>query len=212
MISPQKKGPQVGTVGDPFRHRTYSYESEAERTVITVIGSFPSVVAIEEQVKVDYRLDGVEHVHFMDLRVTHRGGKRIAYFVKAQEKDRVRFGADGVLGAICARHGTRFADDYRFVSFEGLDPATVVNAELITRCGRHGDREALRAARAALPGLGPEVTATEIGLATGMDVRGMRAAFALIPSGILLNPPGEQLRFDTPLTNLLGRRPANQAA
>jgi len=47
VLAPQKKGPQVGTVGDPFRHRTYSYESEAERTVITVIGSFPSVVAID---------------------------------------------------------------------------------------------------------------------------------------------------------------------
>lgn len=210
--APRKKGPQVGTVADPFRHRTYTYESEAERTVITVLGSFPTVLAIEEQIEVTYRLDGVEHVHFMDLRTTYRGGKRVAYYVKSEATDEVRAKAKAVIKAICARHGTRFADDYRFVSFDGLDPATVANAGMIARCGDELDREARRAVRAVLPDLGPEVTAHEIGLATGLGVRGMRATFALIPKGVLLNPPGRQLCFHTPLANLRSRHPANQAA
>lgn len=119
---------------------------------------------------------------------------------------------DAVLTAIKARHGSRFADDYRFVSFQSLDPATVLNAKLIHRCGDELDEDARRAVRAVLPGLGPETTAAEIGRATGLDARGMRAAFALIPSGVLVNLPGRQITFDSPLTNLLSTSPANQAA
>lgn len=211
-LAPRKKGPQVGTISDPIRGATYSYESECERTVSTVLGSFPSVLRMEQQVRVTYRLDRTEHVHFMDTRCTYRSGKRIAYFVKAKEESRISSNADAIMDAICARHGTRFADDYRFVSFESLDPETVANANLIMRCADHLDAEALSAVRAILPDLGPEATATEIGEATELGARGMRAAFALIPTGILLNPPGKQLLFETPLTNLRSRQPANQAA
>jgi hypothetical protein len=211
-LAPRKAGPQVGTVSDPVRGATYTYESECERTVSTVLGSFPSVLRIEQQVKVSYRLNRKEHVHFMDTRCTYRSGKRIAYFVKAKEESRISSNADAIMDAICARHGTRFADDYRFVSFEGLDPATVVNANLIMRCVDEMDAEALRAVRDILPDLGPEASATEIGEATGLGARGTRAAFALIPTGVLLNPPGEQLLFETPLTNIRSRQPANQAA
>lgn len=180
--------------------------------MFTVLGSFATVLSIEEQVEVTYRLDGVEHVHFMDALVTNRGGKRIAYYVKAKGSKATRAKARAILNAICARHGAEFAHDYRFVSFDELDPETVVNASLIMRCGDDLDEEARSAVRAVLPDLGPEVTADEIGKATGLGVRGMRAAFALIPEGALLNPPGEQLRFETPLTNLRSRHPANQAA
>ena len=180
--------------------------------MITVLGSFATVLAIEEQVEVTYRLNGVEHVHYMDARVTYRGGKRVAYYVKAKGTKATRAKAKAILDAICARHGAGFADDYRFVSFDKLAPETVVNASLIMRCGSDLDEEARRAVRDVLPDLGPEVTADEIGKATGLGVRGMRAAFALIPAGALLNPPGEQLHFDTPLTNLRSRHLANQAA
>ncbi|MGU3465563.1 hypothetical protein ACLBXO_11975 [Methylobacterium sp. C33D] len=210
--APRKTGPQVGTVADPFRHRTYTYESEAERTVITVLGSFPEVMRIEEQVEVTYSLDGVERIHFMDVLATYRGGKRVACYVKSEATEEVRREARAILTAICARHGARFADDYRLVTFDGLSPATVANAGLITRCGGEFDGEARRAVRAVLPDLGPEVTAHEVGLATGLGVRAMRAAFALIPEGDLLNPPGLQLCFHTSLANLRSRRPANQAA
>lgn len=199
-------------MGDPFRHRTYTYESESERTVITVLGSFATVQSIEEQVEVSYRLKGVEHIHYMDALVGYRGGKRVAYYVKAKDSKVTRAEAQAILDAINARHGDGFAHDYRFVSFDGLDPATVVNASLIARCGDDLDEEARSVVRAALRDLGPDVTADDIGEATGLGVRGMRAAFALIPAGALLNPPGKQLCFDTPLTNLLSRHCANQAA
>ena len=92
------------------------------------------------------------------------------------------------------------------------DPAAVENASLIARCGAEQDREAWEAVRAILPGLPGTVTAASLGEASGYGVRGMRAAFALIPAGLLRNPPGERLHMETPLTNGSSLLSANHAA
>lgn len=195
-----------------MRRRRHGFESESERTVITVISSFSTVSAIYEQVKVSYERDGVPHVYFMDLVVEHRCGHRKAYAVKATARDALRDDTAGILKLISDQDTAGFAQDYRLVTFEGLDPGTVANASLIARCGAEEDREAWEAVRAVLPRLPPSVTARETGQASGYDVRGMRAAFALIPAGLLRNPPGKRLHLDTPLTNFACPRSANHAA
>lgn len=197
---------------DPVRRRRHGFDSESERTVITVISSFSTVRAIHEQVKVTYRRDGAKHVYFMDLVVEHRCGHRKAYAIKATARDALKDDTAGTLKLICAQDTVGFAHDYRLVTFEGLDPVTVTNASLIARCGGEQDHEAWEAVRAVLPDLPPSVTATKIGHASGYDVRGMRAAFALIPAGLLKNPPGQRLHMETPLTNWASRWGANHAA
>ncbi len=191
----------MGNLPDPVRRRTHGFDSESERTVITVLASFSTVRAIHEQVKVSYRRNGILHVYFMDVVVEHRCGHRKAYAVKSNAEAALKDDTAGKLRLICEQDTTGFADDYRLVTFEGLDPASVQNAGLIARCGAEQDHEAWEAVRAILPGLPGTVTAAGLGKASGYGVRGMRAAFALIPAGHLRNPPGERLHMDTPLTN-----------
>jgi hypothetical protein len=166
-----------------------------------VLASFSTVRAIYEQVKVTFRRDGVLHVYFIDVVVEHRCGHRKAYAVKDTAEAALKDDTAGKLRLICEQDTSGLADDYRLVTFEGLDPAAVGNASLIARCGAEQDREAWEAVRAILPGLPGTVTAAAVGEASGYGVRGMRAAFALIPAGLLRNPPGERLHMDTPLTN-----------
>lgn len=194
-----------------MRRRRHGFESESERTVITVLSSFSTVRAIYEQVKMTYVRDGARCVYFMDLVVEHRCGHRKAYAVKATRKDARKDDTRAILTLLGDQDTAGFAQDYRLVTFEGLDPETVTNASLIARCGAEEDREAWEAVRTVLPSLPPSVTAREIGLASGYDVRGIRAAFALIPAGLLRNPPGKRLQLDTPLTNFACPRNANHA-
>ncbi len=174
--------------------------------------SFSSVKAVCEQVKMTYRRDGVDHDYFMDLVVEYRCGHRKAIAMKATEEDALLDETKVILKLLGDQDKTGVAHDYRLVTFEGLDPVTVTSASLIARCGRALDHEAQQAVRAVLPGLGPEVTAAEIGKASGYGARGVRAAFALIPAGLLKNPPGVTLHLDTPLTNRACRQNTNQAA
>lgn len=208
----RKTGPSVGDVTDHVRRRRHGFDSENERTVITVIASFSSVRSIREQVKVAYRRDGTMHVYFIDLVVEHRCGQRKAYAVKQNAAAALEDETRTKLRLLGEQDTEGFADDYRLVTFEGLDPVAVVNASLIARCAEAQDHEAWEAVRKVLPMLPPVATATEIGRASGYDVRGMRAAFALIPAGLLRNPPGQRLHMDTPLTNGASLRIANQAA
>lgn len=177
-----------------------------------MLASFSTVRAIHEQVKVNYRRDGVLHFYFIDVVVEHRCGARRAYAVKHSAAAALNDDTAGKLRLICEQDTDGIADDYRLVTFEGLDPVTVVNASLIARCGEYQDHEAWAAVRALLPNLPATVTAAGIGAASGYGVRGMRAAFALIPAGILRNPPGQRLHMDTPLTNGASLLRANQAA
>ncbi|WP_267354144.1 MULTISPECIES: hypothetical protein [unclassified Methylobacterium] len=197
---------------DPIRRKVRGFDSESERTVITVLSSFSTVRAIHEQVKREYTRDGVRYVHFIDLVVEHRCGHRKAYAIKATRKDALDDDIPAKLRLLSDQDSRGFADDYRMATFEGLCPATVHNASLIARCGREQDHEAWEAVRAILTEVPAAATAAEIGNASGLGVRGMRAAFALIPAGDLRNPPGIRLNMDTPLTNRAGRETTNQAA
>ncbi|TFZ59775.1 hypothetical protein E4V01_07440 [Methylorubrum sp. Q1] len=162
--------------------------------------------------KAEYRRDGVKHVYFIDVVVEHRCGHRKAYAVKDTAKAALEDDTAGKLRLICEQDTAGLADDYRLVTFAGLDPAAVENASLIARCGAEQDREAWEGDRAILPGLPGTVTAAGLGEASGYGVRGMRAAFALIPAGLLRNPPGERLHMHTPLTNGSSLLSANHAA
>lgn len=152
------------------------------------------------------------HVYFMDLVVEFRCGHRKAYAVKSSQAEAVEDETEEKLRLISAFNPATFASDYRLVTFDGLDPIAVTNASLINRCARELDHDAQDAVRAVLSRLGRRVTANEIGTASGYGCRGMRAAFALIPAGLLRNPPGKRLHMDTPLTNWASRVSANQAA
>lgn len=162
--------------------------------------------------KVNFRRNGVLHVYFIDVVVEHRCGHRKAYAVKDTAESAKEDDTWAKLELICEQDTAGVADDFRLVTFEGLDPAAVENASLITRCGAEQDSEAWEAVRATLPNLPGTVTAAAIGQASGYGVRGMRAAFALIPAGLLRNPPGERLHMDTPLTNGSSLIGANHAA
>ena len=162
--------------------------------------------------KVEYKRDGIWHVYFIDVVVEHRCGHRKAYAVKDTKKSAVEDDTEAKLELICDQDTDDVADDFRLVTFEGLSPVAVENASLIARCGAQEDREAWEAVRATLPNLPGTVTAAGLGEASGYGVRGMRAAFALIPAGLLRNPPGERLHMDTPLTNGSSLILANHAA
>lgn len=162
--------------------------------------------------KVEYLRDHIWHVYFIDVVVEHRCGRRVAYAVKDTAESAQKDDTWAKLQLICDQDTDGVADDFRLVTFEGLDPTAVENASLIARCGAEQDREAWEAVRATLPNLPRTVTAAGIGQASGYGVRGMRAAFALIPAGLLRNPPGQRLHMDTPLTNGSRLTRANHAA
>ncbi|TNC11693.1 hypothetical protein FF100_18835 [Methylobacterium terricola] len=148
-----------------------------------------------------YHLDGDPRVHFIDFIVEWADGRREAFAVKHSEAAVAADGVEAVLRAICAEHGAEIADDFRTVTYETLDPVAVLNGRLILRCGRDRDHAALKAVQAALTRLGPGTTFREVALASGLGQRGVRAAVALLQSGILASPPGERLHLDLPLTN-----------
>jgi hypothetical protein len=203
--SPKRFGPSVGIVVDPFRRALYGYESEPERAVLTVLASLPGVRRISVQRKVRYRFRGVARTYTFDIVVQWWSGWREAFAVKQSDNDLLD--ADDtlhVLKAISEQYGTRLADDYRVVTYDTLDPVAVMNGRVILRCGRDQDHAAMDVVRATLARLGPVVTLAEVAEQSCMGKRGLRAAVALIQSGLLMPPRGERLRVDLPLEN---RRP-----
>lgn len=198
---PKGNGSSVGFVVDPFRGRIYYYESETERAVLTVLISLPNVVSIREQRTVGYGPAGDRHTHTFDILVEWSDGVREAIAVKQTEDRLRRDGTVKVMETICTEHGSRFADDYRAITYETLDPIAVLNGRDIVDCGRDHDHAAMDVVRMALPGLGPVTSLREVALSTGLGQRGVRAAVALLQSGILMNPPGMRLDLDLPLEN-----------
>ncbi|WP_437871006.1 hypothetical protein ACSD7O_17405 [Methylorubrum extorquens] len=186
----------------------HTYESETERAVLTVLISLPGVLRIREQRTVRYSMGGVERVYTFDILVDWVGGVRQAIAVKQTTDALYADDTVAVVDAICAQHRAKLADDYRAVTYESLDPVAVLNGRLILRCGRDHDYAAMDAVRRALTRLGPATTLREVAVATGLGRRGVRAAVALLQSGVLMNPPGKRLDLDLPLEN---RAPAGDA-
>ena len=199
--APKWGGASVGTIVDPFRGFVHVYESETERAVLTVLISLPGVLAIREQRTEKYVLAGVERRYTFDIVVQWSDGLREAIAIRQSVDGLHADDTIEVISAICVQHGARFADDYRAITYETLDPVAVLNGRLILRCGRDHDHAARSAVRRALTLLGPVTTLREIAIATDLGQRGVRAAVALLQSGILMNPPGERLGLDLPLEN-----------
>lgn len=199
--APKWGGASVGTVVDPFRGTVHVYESEPERAVLTVLISLPGVLSIREQRTVYHDLRGVQRPYTFDLIVEWVCGRREAVAVRQTVEGLHRDDTVEVIKAICAQHGARFADDYRAVTYETLDPVAVLNGREILRCGRDHDHTGKNAVRQALPRLGHITTLREIADTTALGQRGVRAAVALLQSGILGVPAGERLRLDLPLEN-----------
>lgn len=199
--APKWGGASVGTIVDPFRGFVHVYESETERAVLTVLISLPGVLAIREQRTEKYVLAGVEHRYTFDIVVHWSDGLREAIAIRQSVDGLHADDTIEVISVICVQQGARFADDYRAITYETLDPVAVLNGRLILRCGRDHDHAARSAVRRALTLLGPVTTLREIAIATDLGQRGVRAAVALLQSGILMNPPGERLGLDLQLEN-----------
>ncbi|MGY2049165.1 hypothetical protein [Methylobacterium sp. JK268] len=163
--------------------------------------SLPGVVRIREQRSVRYERVGSQHVYTFDILVDWANGVREAIAVKQTFEGLHRDETVAIVEAICAQKGSRLADDYRAITYETLDPVAVLNGRYIVACGRDHDHAGLRTVRAVLPGLGPVTSLREVALAVGLGQRGVRAAAALLQSGILMNPPGKRLGLDLPLEN-----------
>lgn len=186
---------------DPFRKKIHYTESAPERCVLTLLIAMSDVMEIREQVRVPFILEGIRREHFLDVVVRMRDGRIIAFAVKATEADLRRGDTIAILEAIAAQHGAAVAHEYRGVSRESLDPIALDNARVILRCGRDPDARGRRIVGDLLSTLGPSVTLREIALASRMGVRGLRAAVALIQSGLLAPPRGSRLAQDLPLAN-----------
>jgi hypothetical protein len=199
--APTWGGASVGTIVDPFRGTVHTYESEPERAVLTVLISLPGVLGIREQRTVSYVLAGVHRRYTFDIVVEWRDGLREAIAVRQSDRGLHADDTVEVVKAICAQHGAKLADDFRAITYETLDPVAVLNGRQIIRCGRDHDYAAQSAVRGALRRLGPATTLREVAIASGHGQRGVRAAVALLQSGIIVSPPGERLRLDLPLEN-----------
>lgn len=195
---------------DPFRGVEYVYESEPERAVLTVFASLAGVRCIREQRTVRYDRAGVQHLYTFDVIVEWVGGFKEAIAVKQTEAALLADDTVEVIKAICAQHGPEIADDYRAITYETLDPVAVLNGRQILRCGRDHDYVGQTAVRKALASLGPVTTFREVAASTGLGQRGVRAATALLQSGILANPPGERLSLDLLLENRVPARSAGE--
>ena len=156
---------------------------------------------IREQQTVSYVLADVARSYTFDIFVEWTDGVREGIAVRQSTKALEADDTVEVIKAICSQHGNSLADDYRAVTYETLDPVAVLNGRLILRCGRDHDYAARDTVRKTLPRLGTATTLREIALATGIGQRGVRAAVALLQSGILIFPAGERLRLDLPLEN-----------
>jgi len=199
--APKKVGAPVGEFTDPFRHHRHVHESEPERAVLTLLFSRADVDDIREQVTVRYTWRGAVRRYTFDVVVKLHKGPRIAYAVKRSERELLRDDTIEILKAIEVEHGSRIADAYRTVTYESLDPVALENARLIVRCGRDQDIAAQRRVRECLADLPATVTLERIAQASGIGHRGLRAAIALIQSGILVLPCGQPLASNLPMVN-----------
>lgn len=169
--------------------------------MLTILISMPDVVTIREQVSVNYQWRGRIRKYTFDIVAEERDRHRVAYAVKHSDEALLRDDTIEIVETIAAEHGSKVADEFRTVTYESLDPIALENAKLILDCGRDHDLEAQRLVTKILADLGPTVTLRDIAEASGLGDRGVRAAIALIQSGILMLPRGRDLTIDLPMQN-----------
>lgn len=134
----------------------------------------------------------------MDFVVTRRSGtvsaKAVRYVDDAAE-------LEPVLKTIAATVGDTFADEYCLLTEVDLDRVTIANARDIVGCALDFDFEAQQAVRDYLSHAPSEVRLRDCNAALNDGDRGLRAAKALIPSGILVNRRRTRLGPEAVLSN-----------
>jgi hypothetical protein len=183
-ITSRQRGSKIVRVVDPFRRRVIQVESglEYEHALLQIARS--DVREIREQQRPTCIAASRAGRYFVDLLTILTDGFRVAYEVKyaADVKDETK----QRLRIICDEVGDRFADAFSIVTEEHISEVAIENAKLIVDCGADADLDAQDAVRAAVaPLAGDVINARRIGVATGLGVRGERAAFALVQSGLL---------------------------
>jgi hypothetical protein len=203
-VTARKRGSKIVRLVDPFRKRVIHVESGLEENVALVLIARSDVREIREQQRPDKVANSMIHRYHVDFLTVWYDWSRIVYEVKYDDdvKDETR----ERLRIIANDAGDRFAYSYRIITEKHISLVAIANARLIVDCGCDADLEAQDAVRSALVGRSGATTARMIGVETGLGVRGERAAFALIQSGLLKPAHGAPLDRHTTLTINTGRK------
>lgn len=204
---PKRLGSKIMVLIDPFRRREIYAESDLESKHVTSFIARSDVIAIHEQFLVSYTRDGTTHIHYVDAVVDFADGKRIAHFIKyAAEAHKVAL--EDLVRMIAATGDHKF-DEYRVLTEFDISPTTIANAELIVRCGRNFDIDAIDLVRNHLRSAPPVVTPRTIAGQTELGSRGSDALIAMLQSeDVSLVRPYSTITPDTRFNNFIGRRPS----
>ncbi|KQQ85695.1 hypothetical protein [Aureimonas sp. Leaf324] len=128
-----------GSIVDDRTGRQHVYESRFEELVLLLAMASEDVVAIDEQVRIDWvDDDGEIHDYFIDLRLTLRNGRRVGVAVKPA--DRVESSRiEDVHRRVLARHGTSVADAFEVRTERDIHPDDVADARLVIHARRMPD-------------------------------------------------------------------------
>jgi hypothetical protein len=205
--APKRLGSKIVVLIVPFRRYEIYAESGLESHHFTSFIARSDVIAIHEQFLVSYTRDGTTHVHYVDAVVDFADGKRIAHFIKYAE-DAHKEDLNGLIRMIAATGNHKF-DEYRVLTEFDISPTTIANSELIVRCGRNFDIDAIDLVRNHLRSSPPVVTPRMIAGQTEVGSRGSDALIALLQSGdVELVRASSKITPDTRFNNCVGRRPS----
>lgn len=205
-LTQRDRGSRIVRLVDPFRRRAIHVESGLEEGFALVQIASSTVRKIREQQKPDHAPASKINDYHVDFLTTYTDRRKVVFEVKyaADVTDEVK----DRLKLIASVAGDDFADAYRIVTEKDLSAVAIANARLIVDCGCDADLDAQAAVREAVAGRRGGTTASRLGADTGLGDRGVRAAFALIQSGLLKPQRGARLDRNTPLTIRDDRRAA----
>jgi hypothetical protein len=171
-------------------------QSHTEMLTALVALARRDVVRLENQVEFKWTdLDGSQHTHFFDFRVTLRDGRRIALVVKwSTEARKPEFKAK--TARIASQVPSAFADEVVVVTELDLDPIEVHNAELI-HAVRVPEPDVDAAARRAIQTLVGAARIGDLVTEIGREGRAFRAVVRLIRSHDLQLVDHERITYDT---------------
>lgn len=197
---PKKRGSRVGFIVDPFRRIRIWYESALEEAILLCLVASPAVTKVEEQQRIRYRdADGADWTYTSDFRVTWRSG-RVSTIEAKYVADAVKGRTTERLELIAANAIDGMTDDYRIVTERDVDEVSIANARDIVGCGLDDDVLGKRHVADVLKRLPSTTTLAEVVDASGLGVRGYRAAVALLQSGVLSLGPGVRIQPDSVVT------------
>jgi hypothetical protein len=202
-VSARKRGSKIVRLVDPFRKREIQAESGLEEAVALILIARSDLREIREQQRPDVAASSKARRYFVDFLTVDRDGRKVAYEVKYAQD--VEAATKERLEILARDAGDSFAAEFRLVTEKDLSAVAIENARLIVDCGSDADLDAQDVVRDSVVGQGGHTTARRIGVETGLGARGVRAAFALIQSGLFKPARGAPLDQDTVLA--IGRDP-----